>query len=43
VLFPLLGFMIMLLAFYLTNRGLELEIRRKYHGTSYLGETDTGR
>lgn len=36
LLFPLIGFMIMLLAFYLTSRGLELRVRKKYHSTSYL-------
>ncbi len=36
LLFPLIGFIIMLLAFYLTSRGLELTVRKKYHNTSYL-------
>ena len=35
-LFPLIGFMILLSAFYLTSRGLELTVRKKYHNTSYL-------
>jgi len=36
LLFPLIGFILMLLAFYLTSRGLELRVRKKYHNTSYL-------
>lgn len=36
LLYPLLGFILLLLAFYLTSRGLELLVRKKYHSTSYL-------
>ncbi|MFO7850810.1 MAG: hypothetical protein R6V67_12720 [Spirochaetia bacterium] len=35
-LFPLIGFMLLLLAFYLTSRGLQKRIQKTYHAVSYM-------